>query len=140
MAKVAIGLAIFALIHNLNHVPLLAQASVRDDHRSAIQSLDEQQGRYVRLGRDLQELGKASRSREGIDSDIATQLSTVAAIAAGYVDAVSGLLYLFDKITEPVNRANARIMVQSRIRGYAEQAIMADITTASRFARRSRMR
>lgn len=99
----------------LSLVAAPAVLSAQSPSASPWKPLDDQGSRYQALSKDL----LAMEDTRSADAETAGELYTISGSAFDYFTASSDLLYLYDNITEPANRASVRAMVRLRLQYYA---------------------
>lgn len=82
--------------------------------------LSEQGSIYLTLAKNLMEMARANIAK-GTEFQVTYELSIAAAEANDYIEAASDLLWIYDQINNPADKAAVRFYINKRINDYASQ-------------------
>jgi len=82
--------------------------------------LSEQGSIYLTLAKDLMEMAKASSGND-IEFQIEYELSILAAEANDVFEAASDLLWIYEQISNPIDRIAVKIYINKRVNDYTSR-------------------
>lgn len=98
---------------NINHAPGQDPTSVHGWGK-----LSDKSSSYRTFAKDLLDMAE-TRQRDPEELRVAYELSAIAERASDYLSAASDLLWIYDQITSPVDRATIRSYINNQLESYS---------------------